>query len=854
MNPPDRGGAGLALRKSAAGRNLESAPEPAAFIEVALPLPIPQTFTYAVPAELRERAVPGARVLVPFGRRERIGWIDRIVSEAAVARVRNIHGVPDEPPSVTLPLLRLSRWIAEYYIAPLGQVLRTALPAALTDSSTDYLVLQQDGTAGAGERTPLEERLLEWLAAAPGPQPVARLRRERGDRVWWPTIRRLEEAGVLRVETEGPRVEPAVRTRRVLRLTTELPSLTAREAAFGRARRQRECYETIEAAGGAAEASHLTGALGFSGSVLRGLVERGLARIEEEEIARDPYAGIRTGPAPVFEPTPQQRAVVAELLRMAAEPEPGTALLRGVTGSGKTLVYIELLREVVERQGRSAIVLVPEIALTPQTVGRFKAVFGDRVAVLHSALSDGERFDEWRALRSGVKQIVVGARSAVFAPLPRLGAIVVDEEHEGSYKQADAPRYHAREVAVMRAAMEGAVCVLGSATPSLESWTNAQSGKYRLLELPQRIGERPLPPIRVVDLRTERKRQAQQTGPPHERTPLILSDPLIDAVQARLHRGEQTILLLNRRGYATYVQCRECGQVWHCPQCNVSLTHHRRRARLTCHYCFHEEAVPERCTACGSADLSFRGVGTEQVERAVGETFAAARIARMDVDTTSGKWAHHEILGRVERGEVDILLGTQMIAKGLDFPNVTLVGVVNADVGINLPDFRATERTFQLLTQVAGRAGRGAKGGEVIVQTALPDHYAVTCAAEHDFLGFAERELKARRDPLYPPFCKLLNVVVSATDEATTQETAERAAEWLHGLLDTQQTHRVELIGPAPCPIDRIRGRWRWHLLLRSEHSRYLGEVARFFAERFDTAAGKHDLRIALDRDPVALL
>lgn len=823
------------------------------YVEVALPLPVLHTFTYAVPEGMRGAAVPGARVLVPFGRKERIGWIDRVAEAAPSGRILPIHGVLDEVPTVTPGLLRLARWIGDYYVAPLGQVLRTALPASLCDASTDYVELTGAPDPPYEPGTELEAKVLGWLRGAEGPQAVSRLRRECGDRVWWPTIRRLEEAGVLRVVTEAPRVEPAVRTRRVL-VVSEIPSLVERERVFGRAKRQRECFELVESMGGRAEVPLLVGQLGFSYPIVNALVEKGVGSIVEEEVSRDPYAEIEAPEAPSFRPTEQQRAAIDALVAATRTPKPGTFLVRGVTGSGKTLVYIELLREVVERQGRTAIVLVPEIALTPQTVGRFKAVFGDRVAVLHSALSDGERYDEWRSLRAGEKRIVVGARSAVFAPLDDLGAIVVDEEHEGSYKQGEAPRYHAREVAVMRAQAEGAVCVLGSATPSLESWAAANAGKFRLVELPDRVGGRPMPPIRVVDLRVERKKQRTESGPLQEKAPVIVSDSLADAVRVRLRAGEQTILLLNRRGYATFVQCRECGQVWHCPQCNVSLTYHRRRQRLTCHYCLHEEPAPARCSACGSADLSFRGVGTEQVERAVGEAFPGARLARMDVDTTSGKWAHHEILGRVERGEVDILLGTQMIAKGLDFPNVTLVGVINADVGINLPDFRATERTFQLITQVAGRAGRGPKGGEVYVQTALPDHYAITRAAEHDFTGFAERELAARGDPRYPPYCRLVNVVVSGLDEAGTQEAAARAAEWIEGLLRARRVEGVGVIGPAPCPIDRIRGRWRWHLLLRSESAKLLGDVARFFYAKFDVPRGKQDLRVAVDRDPVSLL
>jgi primosomal protein N' (replication factor Y) len=823
------------------------------FVEVALPLPLPRTFTYAVPPELRDAARPGARVLVPFANKEKIGWIDRVADEPQRAdRIKPVTAVLDTTPSATPTVLRLSRWIADYYLAPLGQVLRTALPAGLADSSTDFIVLASD--PGDEGLTQNEAKLVDFLRGREGPQPVARVRRELGERASWPIIRRLEEQGILRVETEAPREQPPVRTRRMLAIARVLPTLLAREEAFGRAKRQREAYEVIEGLGGRVEAAHLTGQLGFTTEIVRQLVKKELLAVEEEEVARDPYAQVPDGVAPRLKPTEAQAGVIVHLQHASRTATPGTFLLRGVTGSGKTLVYIELLREVVDRQGKTAIVLVPEIALTPQTVGRFKAVFGDRVAVLHSALSDGERYDEWRSLRSGEKRIVVGARSAVFAPMENVGAIIVDEEHEGSYKQGEAPRYHAREVAVVRAAIEGAVCLLGSATPALESWANAKAGKYTLLELPHRVGGQPLPPIRVVDLRKEREKIKKTTGPLQEPSPVVVSDILAEAVRERIRKQEQTILLLNRRGYATFVQCRECGLVWHCPHCNVSLTYHRKRHRLTCHYCLHEEPAPKHCPSCGSAELSFKGVGTEQVERAVEEAFPAARIARMDVDTTGGKWAHHDILGRVERGEVDILLGTQMIAKGLDFPNVTLVGVINADTGINLPDFRATERTFQLLTQVAGRAGRGPKGGDVFIQTALPNHYAIISATEHDFVGFAEQEFDTRRDPAYPPFSRLINVVVSGVDEQLTQEAAVAAADWMSGLLTARKVADVVLVGPAPCPIDRIRTRWRWHFILRSPNAKVLGQVGRYFYEKYRIPANKADLRIALDRDPVALL
>ncbi len=818
-------------------------------VEVVLPLPVFRGFTYAVPVEMADRVVVGARVRVPFGNGERIGWVARVDAGGQDDQAKAVIEFPDSEPVVTPELMRLCRWVAEYYLTPLGQVLRSATPAALSARSTAFVELAR--TPAADEPlTDLDRVLLDWLADGE-PRPVSRLRRELGERSWWPVIRRLEDSALVRVVMAPPRTDPAVRTRRVARLTRELPSIRERDAAFGRARRQRDCWEWLESVGGVAEVAHLTGQMGFSPSVVKGLVERGLAVIEEEEVARDPYGDIPATKPPDLVPTSAQASAIDRLREGASQRKPKPVLVRGVTGSGKTLVYIELLREIVDRQNRTAIVLVPEIALTPQTVGRFRAEFGERVAVLHSALSDGERYDEWRALRAGTKRIAVGARSAVFAPLPDLGAIVVDEEHEATYKQNETPRYHAREVAVMRASLAGAVCLLGSATPSLESWANVVARKFDLIELPERVAGQPMPAVRVVDLRSER-RDAREAG--QDAGALVFSRDLRSAVEGRLERGEQTILLLNRRGYSNFVQCRECGQVWDCPSCAVSLTYHRRRDRLTCHYCLYEEDTPSLCPRCGSTDVSFRGIGTEQVERAVEEAFPSARIARMDVDTTSARWAHHRILDRFARGRIDILMGTQMIAKGLDFPNVTLVGVVNADVGMNLPDFRASERAFQLITQVAGRAGRGPKGGEVIIQTSLPNHYAITCSLAHDFHAFAERELEARRSPLYPPHCKLVNVIVSGLDQVDVQESAQKATDWIAGLLEKRGIAGIELVGPAPSPIERIRDRWRWHFLLRATSPSNLGRIARYFAERYRMSPGKSELRIAIDRDPVALL
>jgi primosomal protein N' (replication factor Y) len=644
---------------------------------------------------------------------------------------------------------------------------------------------------------------------------------------------------------------PPVKTRRVVVLARELPTLIRRERIFARAPQQRALFELVESLGGRAPVEHLLEQLQFSSSVLKGLVARGLAVVENEVVARDPFASRPAPPPPGHVPTPAQRAAIAALT--AAGPGE-TFLLHGVTGSGKTLVYIELLRQVVNERGRSAIVLVPEIALTPQTVDRFRAVFGDLIAVLHSALSDGERYDAWLALRRGEKRIAVGARSAVFAPVPDLGAIVVDEEHEGSYKQGEAPRYHARELAIVRARDEGAVVVLGSATPSLESWFNARTGKYRLLSLPERVGGGRLPAVQAVDLRTARRPPPPAGSPPDPDALFrsVISEPVKEALAARLARGEQSILLLNRRGYAAFVQCPACGDVVTCPNCSISLTYHRTPERLICHYCHHMEEPRTKCRRCGGTVLRLRGLGTQQVERLLSERFPSARIARMDVDTTSGKWAHTEILDRVARGEVDILLGTQMIAKGLDFPNVTFVAVVDADVGINLPDFRASERCFQLLSQVAGRAGRGPKGGQVFIQTRVPAHHAVRCALEHDYATFVREELEGRVKPPYPPNVRIANVVFSGTTEDATARLAARCAAWLHALV-AKVGLPVTIVGPAPSPVERIKNRWRWHLLLKSDQPRDLTRVLRYLAERFEVPKGAR-LRLTIDRDPVSLL
>ena len=627
---------------------------------------------------------------------------------------------------------------------------------------------------------------------------------------------------------------PTEGTDRVVVLVATVPSLLERERVFKRSPKRRVAYEALEALGGSAPLRHLVQRLGLSPPVLDGLVRQGLARYADVARPRDPFAALSSPPPPQL--TADQQRVVAGIL---ATPVETPVLIQGVTGSGKTLVYLDVLRSVVA-SGNGAILLVPEIALTPQTVARVRGVFGDQVAVLHSALSDGERADAWRALRRGQRRVAVGPRSAVFAPVQRLGAIVVDEEHEPSYKQGSVPRYHARDVALVRARLEGARVILGSATPSLETLHLAAQGRVTRFELPERIDARPLPPVEVVDLRSA-ERVPEARGVPW-------TTALDEAVRDALGRGEQVILLLNRRGFATYLQCPACGDVRDCPHCAIALTVHQTPPALRCHYCGHEETIPTACRMCGKQTQRMRGLGTQQLEHFVGLRFPAARIARMDLDTTSSKWAHHRVLERMAQGKLDVLLGTQMIAKGLDFPNVTVVGVVDADTGLHLPDFRAAERTFQLVAQVAGRAGRGPKGGRVYVQTRVPDHHAIRAAAAHSVSQFAavELPLRAPPHPAYPPRVGLARFVASDPVDARAQEAAEAVAAWLRRMNAERLQDALSVLGPAPCPIARLKKRWRWHVLVKAAEPRAIGRVVR--------AIGARARGVVVDRDPVSLL
>jgi len=608
-----------------------------------------------------------------------------------------------------------------------------------------------------------------------------------------------------------------------------------------RAPRQAELLEAISRLEAPVRAADLLRQTSLDNQTLRALVKRGLAEMREEAVVRDPHAGEQFVATSNLVLNAEQLLALKEITQALDSPESARPiLLHGVTGSGKTEIYLQAIRAALEH-GRSAIVLVPEISLTPQTVERFKGRFAeaqDAVAVLHSHLSEGERHDEWHKIHSGRARIVIGPRSAVFAPLKKLGLIVVDEEHENTYKQEEAPRYHARDVAVVRARIEKCVVVLGSATPSLESYHNAVRGKYRLATLSQRIDEKQMPLMRIVDLRQERRK---------EKAIAILSEKLRAAIADRLDKGEQTILFLNRRGFSTSLLCSDCGEARNCPNCSVALTFHRRVARLSCHLCGHTAAVPKKCPACGKDALIYAGFGTEKVESTVAQIFPKAAVRRMDADSMTRKEAYRETLRNFRTGKIDILVGTQMIAKGLHFPNVTLVGIINADLALHLPDFRAGERTFQLLTQVAGRAGRGETPGEVFVQTYTPFSPSIQFARHHDFAGYFQQELEFRERCDFPPFKHAILITVRSAHDGRAKLSAETLVRRLKGSLGSEF-----ILGDAtPAPLEKLQGQFRFHILMRGEAIMRLSRLVR---ETLDKLPFPEDVAVAVDVDPYQLL
>ncbi len=807
--------------------------------------PVDGVYTYRVPEAMADEAVPGARVLVPFGRRQITGVVAERV-EGSADKLKPLHDVLDARPALTPELLALTRWVADYYLCAWGEAVKAALPSGTGVEShrVAHALVPADAWPD-----PKGRKLLRALAAPNGDgMPVAQLADALGRKtVPQNLLRRMEAAGVLRIDHEVQDATVTAKTARHLRLVADGDVSGSK---------QRALLDYLARTDGDTLQAQALAATGASSSTVKGLVDKGLVDAFDAEVERraDGMDAEAVAPAPPLDLHPAQTAALAAIVGAVEGGRAETFLLHGVTGSGKTEVYLRALRATLDR-GQAAIVLVPEIALTPQTVRRFRAHFGDRVAVLHSRMSPGERLDAWTRIRDGVYPIVIGPRSAVFAPLEDVGLIVVDEEHEASYKQFDpSPRYHARDVAVMRAWRAGAVCVLGSATPSMESVANANGGKYTRLEMPERVPVRspdgttrapaPLPPVRVLDLAREKQVRRLKGALSHE---LRLS------IADRLEKGEQTILLQNRRGYAPVLTCQDCGWVPMCPHCAVTLTVHRTAPgeRMRCHYCGWTQRVPHPCPECEADDLRPLGAGTQRVQEEIADVFPSARVLRMDLDTTSRKGAHRRILDAFGRGDADVLLGTQMVAKGLDFPRVTLVGVVEADTGMLLPDFRAAERTFQLLAQVAGRAGRHELQGEVLLQTRNPEHPAITFALSHDFHGFALGELGERLALGYPPYGRLIGVEVKGPHEESTRQLAQR---W--GAALTTEAGRVagvQVLGPVPALIGRVKKWWRYQILVKAPRTLPASVLAAVVQAAEGSVRMPSGHRVNLDVDPVGL-
>lgn len=771
------------------------------YCDVSLPVPLDQAFTYALPLSLHHRAQPGCRVLVPFGNRKLTGVVLAISGDRPEVPVKDVLRLLDEEPVFDEELLSLGRWIANYYCAPLGEVLRSMTPLGGETRKTKQYGLTPAGRDAARQLllgTPGEEpavQVLRLLEARPLSAGYLLKKVPKSENV----IRNLIRRGFVEVEEDVADRDP-------------LRSPAARlEVEFGRRaeeklpKAERELLSYLELHPGVHNLAPLESLVRNASTAARALARRGLVTLKLEApsvlnaAARPPHAL-----------NPQQQAAYDGVASALARGQFESFLLHGVTGSGKTEVYLRLIEETL-RLGRSALLLVPEIGLTPAVAGQFFHRFGDQVAILHSAFSNLERAEQWRRIRKGDATVVVGTRSGVFAPVQRLGLIVVDEEHDHSYKQEETPRYNGRDLAVVRARAANAIVVLGSATPSLESRFNAEKGKYRLIEMPERIEQRPLPQVDIVDMRQEFLETRKHA---------TFSRALTTAVKDRLDRGEQAMLLLNRRGFSSFVSCRACGESIHCANCAVTLTYHRRDRRLLCHYCGYAEKVPEVCPKCESEHIFFLGTGSEKLEDELQREFVGARVARMDRDTVSGRRAYEEILHGFREKRYDLLVGTQMIAKGHDIPNVTLVGLVNADIGLGMPDFRAAERTFQLLTQAAGRAGRGEIPGQVILQTINPDHYAVRFAAAQDYDRFYQKELEFRRLMRYPPYAALANVVI----RHPSQEDALRMSAELGSFLEPAP-EGVKVMGPAEAPVPRLKQEFRYQMLLKSLSRKSLNET-----------------------------
>ncbi|GAW30112.1 primosomal protein N' [Carboxydocella sp. ULO1] len=793
--------------------------------------------TYRIPDQLQGQVRPGMRVQVPLGRQGRVqAFVTAITDQRPPVQVRDIIGLIDREPIIDEELLGLARWLADYYVCPLVTAIHTLVPPGKKNSGGTLVALTPRGWAYLNQQDDEEEEagleMLEWLAARGGEADAPSLRamfRSQGQQV----LKKLQAAGLVQVEqfkmvgekgTGKLGIYPAFPPEE---LAVHLLSLSPR------ASKSRQAL-TVACAVPGLTVKELAARAEVTESVIRGLLDKGL--LCQKAISLQAEQPERKVVWPRL--TPAQQAAFQAIEESIVKGRRKKFLLFGVTGSGKTEIYLRAIASCLER-GQTAICLVPEISLTPQIAARFKERFGADVAVFHSRLSLRERHLEWQRIKEGKIKVVVGARSAIFAPLQKLGLIIIDEEHETSYKQDVTPRYHAREVAQERARRTGATLVLGSATPAVETFYRAQQGEFTLLTLAERIDDRPLPPVTVVDMRQELA----------EGNRSIFSRELQEALRHTLQRGEQAILFLNRRGYSTFVSCRSCGYVLRCPACDVTLTYHSSDQTVRCHYCEHREPSPALCPRCNSRYIRYFGAGTQRVAEEFAREFPGVSWQRMDVDTTSRRGAHETIIQNMLEEKIQVLIGTQMIAKGLDFPKVTLVGVISADTSLNVPDFRSGERTFQLLTQVGGRAGRDVLPGRVIIQTYSPEHYSILRAVEHDYPGFYREELELREMLGNPPFSYLVRLLLSGPREEEVIRGSQLICDWLQPGLQADQS----LLGPAPAPLSRLRGQYRWHLAIKGPELEGLRSLGREVLQKWSKQRSG-EVRLVLDIEPVSLL
>lgn len=810
---------------------------------VAVEQPIDTPLDYVIPSALQSQSAIGQRVMVPLGNRQVQGYIVGLAQTTTVANPKPLGELLDDRPLLNNDILQLTKWVATYYMCPWGLVLKAAVPQGFrTQSETVYTLTEQARTGRDQWPAGRALEILQQLCRK-GIQSQGEMARQLDATGLSPVLRRLYSQGWVAIDQRRKRPTVRQRLRLMVALCFEVDRARDLQSQIERRAPNQAAVLAYLCEYQSCELSVLQKQVpGARAAVLR-LRKRGVVNVSSVENLRrvtpDSSPDAST-PLPLL--TPAQQHAFQQIQVQLAAPDGVPILLHGVTGSGKTEVYMRGIATALQHH-KTALVLVPEISLTAQATDRFAARFGSDIAVLHSGLSAGERFDEWRRLLRGEARIAIGARSAVFAPLINLGLIIVDEEHDTSYKQEATPHYNGRDVAIVRAQQQGAVVVLGSATPALETFHHARNGKYLHLSMPQRIAEKPLPKVIIVDQRGH--------AALNER---VVSTPLRHALSKCLQRREQSLILINRRGFSAYLQCRECGHVPECAQCSVSLTYHRQGRRLHCHYCDFTEDAPTACLVCNGAVLHYYGIGTQQVEDVLAELFPEARLARMDRDTTRGKSAHERILRAFGKGEVDILIGTQMIAKGHDYPNVTLVGVVSADGTLSIPDFRAPERLFQLLTQVAGRAGRGNSLGEVLIQTSRQEHESIYFAREHDYIGFYQKVIQDRQGLLYPPYTRLAKVLLDGPSDEQVQGASKWFAEILSG-NGSSSTQDLTILGPASAPVAKIQNRFRWHILLKSSSSRVLHESLEqaLGASKADRQYTRN-VRISVDIDPVLFL